>query len=311
MVAVRVHTAISLYFLSVTFADQIADILEARQTNKGTTPVLLPVCMSLIPYAFSDVAVSSVNVVLTQVDPHLFGERCGQTIALELQCLLERNIYQARVRHCRTTFAWKRTSSTEAVLAWMMSHHGGVPVLFVGNERLSTSPRLPLPCIAMPVLQDIQSVVDTDLENISQRTRCMWATQLCRSLHYLHSQHALHRDISPGNILISFDRQTAYLGDYGSAIDETERNSLIGAHRYPFAGTDAFGSDRALSENLPPSEDDDWTSLIFSLFWAFNTAKRWAPFDTRPCVKQAAQQDKSCNVVYSFYLQTKKHKGHN
>lgn len=39
--------------------------------------------------------------------------------------------------------------------------------------------------------------------------------QIARAIHYLHDENVVHRDIKPGNVLLSFEDESAYLTDLG------------------------------------------------------------------------------------------------
>ena len=51
---------------------------------------------------------------------------------------------------------------------------------------------------------------------VSQRRVRMWIAQLCQALSYLHSQHVIHRDVKPMNVLLDSEGN-AKMADFGLA----------------------------------------------------------------------------------------------
>ncbi len=60
--------------------------------------------------------------------------------------------------------------------------------------------------------------------------------QVCKGLHFAHTKDVIHRDIKPGNILLSEDLQTVKITDFGIArldsIGLTQSNHLAGTPQY-------------------------------------------------------------------------------
>jgi len=49
---------------------------------------------------------------------------------------------------------------------------------------------------------------------VNQDLALKWITQAAVALHYLHSNHCIHRDVKPDNILID-SNDNAFLADLG------------------------------------------------------------------------------------------------
>lgn len=53
-----------------------------------------------------------------------------------------------------------------------------------------------------------------------------WFHQIASALDYVHSKGVIHRDVKPENIIITPDRETAYLVDFGIALSAEESKKL-------------------------------------------------------------------------------------
>jgi serine/threonine-protein kinase len=71
---------------------------------------------------------------------------------------------------------------------------------------------------------------------LSIEQACRIGAQLCSALDFAHEKRIVHRDIKPGNILVSPDLQTVKLTDFGIARLEgggvTQTGQLVGTPRY-------------------------------------------------------------------------------
>ncbi|CAL4069266.1 unnamed protein product, partial [Meganyctiphanes norvegica] len=60
----------------------------------------------------------------------------------------------------------------------------------------------------------IQKIKEKGLK-IPEKDIMRWLKQLCDALHYIHSNHYIHRDIKLGNIFLTGDENEVKLGDFG------------------------------------------------------------------------------------------------
>lgn len=83
----------------------------------------------------------------------------------------------------------------------------------------------------------------------------VWFKQLASAIEYAHSVGVIHRDIKPENIIITPDRQAAYLVDFGIALSAQDATKLT---EYGFAiGTPGYMS----PEQIAGKEVDSRTDL--------------------------------------------------
>jgi serine/threonine protein kinase len=69
-----------------------------------------------------------------------------------------------------------------------------------------------------------QVITETGAVPISQARD--WFHQLASALHYAHSLGIIHRDVKPENIIITPNKETAYLVDFGIAISAEDGRKL-------------------------------------------------------------------------------------
>ncbi len=93
--------------------------------------------------------------------------------------------------------------------------------------------------------------------------------QVAEALSYAHSQRVIHRDIKPNNLLMSEDRQTIKIADFGVAkftLDDTVEITRVGTNVYAPPEHHPDSTDEGLNEKLTPSAD------IYSLAKTIYTA---------------------------------------
>lgn len=151
--------------------------------------------------------------------------------------------------------------------------------------------------VAMPVYREISNFCAEACPTLEMR--CQWAQQLSAALQALHARRFLHRDVSPGNILLSLDGSAAFLADFGCAERECDdAENAEGRAVYRFVGTRLFASEEAVSERLPPAREDDWVALLYSVHWSDPKCRRWGrDLRRRPSLDQVCAADPAAAVV--------------
>jgi len=85
-----------------------------------------------------------------------------------------------------------------------------------------------------------------------------WFHQIASALDYAHSRGIIHRDIKPENIIITPDRESAYLVDFGIALSAEESKKLT-EKGY------ALGTPGYMSPEQVAGKDLDFRTDIYSL----------------------------------------------
>lgn len=99
---------------------------------------------------------------------------------------------------------------------------------------------------------------------LSDEGRCQlsevrtWFRQLASAIDYAHSSSVIHRDIKPENIIITPDRQAAYLVDFGIALSAQDSTKLT---MYGYA----IGTAGYMSPEQAAGREIDYRTDIYSL----------------------------------------------
>lgn len=82
-----------------------------------------------------------------------------------------------------------------------------------------------------------------------------YTRQICAALSYAHSRGVLHRDVKPSNIMLSSDRRTAKLLDFGTArlLDASGSITKVGTDLY--AAPEHYSLSDVTEDDLTPAAD--------------------------------------------------------
>lgn len=82
-----------------------------------------------------------------------------------------------------------------------------------------------IPYLAMEYVQGTDIISHCAAQKSSLETRLQWIIQICDALQYLHNNLIIHRDIKPGNLLVTSDERVKIL-DFGIAkvLEDAETN---------------------------------------------------------------------------------------
>lgn len=113
-----------------------------------------------------------------------------------------------------------------------LTHQNIVGIFDTGEDAATGSPYIVTEYVAGTSLaQRLQAGPRLSIEQA-----CRIGAQICLALDMAHEQRVVHRDIKPGNILVSPDLQTVKLTDFGIARlageGVTQTGQLVGTPRY-------------------------------------------------------------------------------
>lgn len=120
-----------------------------------------------------------------------------------------------------------------------LNHHGVVSVIDAGID--DSTPSDPRPFLVMELVQGVTLHERLATRELSPREIGEIGYEIAEVLEYIHARGVIHRDISPGNIMLvdygtTFSRARARLTDFGIAIDaltvKTDERGVDGTVAY-------------------------------------------------------------------------------
>jgi eukaryotic-like serine/threonine-protein kinase len=186
----------------------------------------------------SELGRGAMGVVYKARDPQIDRFVAIKTISLPGQDLPEQEEFRMRFMN-------------EAQAAGRLHHPGIVSIFDVGENPDNHNPYIVLEYVAGEALNKILA-----REKVLPPEKALkLAEQVAEALHYAHAQGVIHRDIKPGNILVTEDGQ-AKIADFGIAKLNLAHFTLPGR----VLGTPAYMAPEQLS-----GEGVDGRSDLFSL----------------------------------------------
>jgi len=131
----------------------------------------------------------------------------------------------------------------------------------------------PKPLLIMELMAcSLYDMIHDSKETFPWPTRLQYALDITSGLTYLHSVNLLHRDLKSMNVLISHDKQTAKLCDFGMTRLKLD-NSSIQTQRY-FCGTPQWMAPE-LFNNEKPDKSTDIYALGMTFFEILTRTVPW------------------------------------
>jgi serine/threonine protein kinase len=172
------------------------------------------------------------------------------TVFLALDTVLERRVaVKLLAEHLAEDEAFVARFRREALSAAKLQHPNVVQVFDSGKDQDSERHYIVMEFVEGPSCADL--IRDQKVLGVEQAVR--YVIDACHGLDYAHRAGVVHRDVKPGNLLISTEAGTLKLADFGIAkAAEQTRITQVGS----VLGTAAYLSpEQARGEEAGPASD--------------------------------------------------------
>ena len=172
------------------------------------------------------------------------------TVFLALDTVLERRVaVKLLAEHLAEDEAFVARFRREALSAAKLQHPNVVQVFDSGKDEDSERHYIVMEFVEGPSCADL--IRDQKVLGVEQAVR--YVIDACHGLDYAHRAGVIHRDVKPGNLLISTEAGTLKLADFGIAkAAEQTRITQVGS----VLGTAAYLSpEQARGEEAGPASD--------------------------------------------------------
>ena len=190
----------------------------------------------------------------TVADRYRLERRLGaggmSTVFLAMDTVLERRVaVKLLAEHLAEDEAFVARFRREALAAARLQHPNIVQVFDSGKDQDSERHYIVMEFVEGPSCADL--VRDQKVLDVEQAVR--YVIDACHGLDYAHRAGVVHRDVKPGNLLISSEAGTVKLADFGIAkAAEQTRITQVGS----VLGTAAYLSpEQARGEEAGPASD--------------------------------------------------------